>query len=178
MIEPLRKGEPYPGRLPPVRVQWQRLPRLSRILVVVLPVALIGGLFAASVPAGVAAAVLGLGAAAATATYVKNRTDRHNAAVDSGEIRVPPDPHLREVQPSAIEPAVQERLRDLGYPVPQIGRVRRFDGGWLVERRSRSELGVVVGDDGGLAFYAPRWVPDIRAATEYVAGRGREPSNR
>jgi hypothetical protein len=119
-----------------------------------------------------------LGAAAATATYVKNRTDRHNAAVDSGEIRVPPDPHLREVQPSAIEPAVQERLRDLGYPVPQIGRVRRFDGGWLVERRSRSELGVVVGDDGGLAFYDPRWVPDIRAATEYVAGRGREPSNR
>ena len=175
MIEPLQKGEPYPGRIPPLRVQWQRLPWISRILIVVLPVALIAGLFAASTAAGVAAAVLGGGAAAATATYVKNRTDRHNAEVDRGEIRVPPDPHLRRVPPSTLEPDVQDRLTLLGYPVARIGRVHRFDGGWLVEQRSRGELGVVIGDDGGLAYYDPRWVPDIRAATEYLAGRGREP---
>jgi hypothetical protein len=176
MIQPLQKGEPYPGRVPPVRVQWKRVPRASRILIVVLPVVLIGGLFAASVAAGVAAAVLGVGAAAATATYVKNRTDRHNAAVDRGEIRVPPDPHLRRVPPSNIDPTVQERLMMLGYPVSQIERAQRFDGGWLIERRSRAELGVVIGDDGGLAYYDPRWVPDVRAATEYLAGRGREPA--
>lgn len=177
MIEPLRKGEPYPGRLPPVPVQWARLPRLSRILIVALPLVLIGGLFAASVAAGVAAAVLGLGAAAATATYVKNRSDRHNAAVDRGEIRVPPDPHLQRVHPQSIEPTARDRLARLGYPVAEIGRALRFDGGWLVERGSRAELAVVVGDDGGVAYYDPRWVPEIRAATEYLAGRGREPQD-
>jgi hypothetical protein len=177
VIEPLHKGEPYPGRLPPVPVQWARLPRLSRILLVALPLALIAGLFAASVAAGVAAAVLGVGAAAATATYVKNRTDRHNAAVDRGEIRVPPDPHLERVQPALIESAAQDRLAGLGYPAAQIGRAQRFDGGWLVEGRSRAELAVVIGDDGGVAYYDPRWVPDIRAATEFLAGRGREPQS-
>jgi hypothetical protein len=175
VIEPLRKGEPYPGLIPPVRVQWGRLARPARILIIVLPAALIGGLFAASIAAGVAAAVLGVGAAAATATYVKNRTDRHNAAVERGEIRVPPDPHLRRIEPSTIEAAVLGRLAELGYPISQMGRVQRFDGGWLVERKSRAELAVVLGDDGGLAYYDPRWVPDVHAATEYLAGRGREP---
>ena len=175
MIEPLRKGEPYPGRLPPVRVQWQRLPAAARVLLIVPPAALVAGLFAASVAAGVAAAVLAAGAGVATATYVKNRTDRHNAAVDSGDIRVPPDPGLRRVDPSTVEPLVLQRLSSLGYPSQELGRVHRFDGGWLVQKRRRGELAVVIGDDSGLAYYDPRWVPDIRAATEYLAGRGREP---
>ena len=34
-----------------------------------------------------AAAVFFAGVGAATATYAKNRTDRHNAAVDRGEVR-------------------------------------------------------------------------------------------
>ena len=175
MIEPLRKGEPYPGRIPPVRAQWARLNPGARLIIVVFPAAIVGGLFAASVPAGVAAAVLAVGVALATATYVRNRTDRHNAAVERGEIRVPPDPHLTRVEPSSMNPELLERLARLGYPAGQLARVQRFDGGWLVERRQRTELGVVLGDDGGIAYYDPRCVPDIWAATEYLAGRGREP---
>ena len=175
MIEPLRKGEPYPGRLPPVRVQWRRLRPSVRALLVAFPAAITGALFAASVDAGVAAAVLSAGAGAATATYAKNRTDRHNAAVERGEIRVPPDPHLVPVAPSKLDAEVRDRLKRIGYSTAAIARVQRFDGGWLVERRKRAELGVVLGDDGGLAYFDPRWVPDIRAATEYIAGRGREP---
>ena len=178
LIEPLRKGEPYPGRLPPVRVQWTRLRRWTRFLLFMVPIAIIGGVFGISFAAGVAAAVLTFGAAMATATYVKNRTDRHNAAVDSGEVRVPPDPHLTPVRPSTIEPELRQRIEMLGYPVDRLGRVERFDGGWLVERRQRAELGLVLGDDGGIAYYDPRWVPDVWAATEYLAGRGREPSVR
>ncbi|HEX4864963.1 MAG TPA: hypothetical protein VFV02_12880 [Acidimicrobiales bacterium] len=175
MIEPLRKGEPYPGRIPPVRAQWARVNPVARLIIVVFPVAIVGGLFAASVAAGVAAAVLAVGVALATATYVKNRTDRHNAAVDRGEIRVPPDPHLTRVEPSSMSPELLQRLAALGYPAGRLARVQRFDGGWLAERRQRTELGVVLGDDGGIAYYDPRWVPDVRAATEYLAGRGREP---
>ena len=177
MIEPLRKGEPYPGRRPPVREQWRRLRAATRALIITVPSAIVGLLFALSVSAGVAAAVLALGAGLATATYVKNRTDRHNAAVDRGEIRVPPDPNLRRVEPSSLEPAVRQRLTNVGFSVNAIGRVERFDGGWLVEPRHRAELAVVVGDDGGLAYYDARWVPDIRAATEFTAGRGREPQD-
>jgi hypothetical protein len=79
------------------------------------------------------------------------------------------------VDRSSIDPEVLRRLERLGYALGDLARVQRFDGGWLVERRQRTELGVVVGDDGGLAYYDPRWVPDVRAATEYLAGRGREP---
>lgn len=175
MIEPLRKGEAYPGRIPPVREQWARVRPASRAVIIALPAAVVAVLFALGVAAGVAGAVLALGAGLATATYVKNRTDRHNAAVDRGEIRVPPDPRLRRVEPSNLEPEAQQRLAGLGFPANEIGRVERFDGGWLVERRQRSELAVVLGDDGGVAYYDPRWVPDIRAATEFIAGRGREP---
>ena len=175
MIQPLRKGDPYPGRIPPVRVQWSRLNPAARLIIVVFPTAIVGGLFAASVAAGVAAAVLAVGVALATATYVKNRTDRHNAAVERGEIRVPPDPHLTRVEPSSMKPELLQRLEGLGYPAGQLSRVQRFDGGWLVERRQRTELGMVFGDDGGIAYYDPRCAPDIWAATEYLAGRGREP---
>jgi len=174
LIEPLRKGEAYPGRLPPVREQWARVRPASRALLIAVPAAIVGVLFALGVAAGVAGAVLAVGAGLATVTYVKNRTDRHNAAVDRGEIRVPPDPHLRRVEPSNMEPAAQQRLADLGFPADEIGRVERFDGGWLVERRRRTELAIVLGDDGGVAYYDPRWVPDMRAATEFIAGRGRD----
>ena len=156
-------------------MQWRRLALATRLVVILVPAAIVGVLFALNVAAGVAGAVLAAGAGMATATYVKNRSDRHNAAVDRGEIRVPPDPHLTAVQPSSMEPRLRERLEQLGYPAGQLGRVQRFDGGWVVERRQRAELAVVVGDDGGIAYYDPRWVPDIRAATEYLAGRGREP---
>jgi hypothetical protein len=174
LIEPLRKGEPYPGRLPPVREQWAKVRPASRAVIVAVPAAIVGVLFAFGVAAGVAGAVLAVGAGLATATYVKNRTDRHNAAVDRGEIRVPPDPHLRRVEPSTLEPAVRERLARLGFPAHEIGMVERFDGGWLVERRRRTELAVALGDEGGVAYYDPRWVPDMRAATEFIAGRGHE----
>ena len=174
MIEPLRKGEPYPGRRPPVREQWRRLRAASRALIIAVPVGIVALVFALSVAAGVAAAVLAVGAGLATATYVKNRTDRHNAAVERGEIRVPPDPNLRRVDPSTLELAVRQRLTNVGFAISEIGRVERFDGGWLVEPRRRAELAVVLGDDGGLAYYDARWVPDIRAATEFTAGRGRE----
>ena len=177
MIEPLRKGEPYPGRLPPVREQWRRLRAASRALIIAVPSGIVVVLFAVSVAAGVAAAVLALGAGLATGTYVKNRTDRHNAAVDRGEIRVPPDPNLRRVDPSSLEPEVRHRLTAVGFAINEIGRVERFDGGWLVEPRRRAELAVVLGDDGGLAYYDARWVPDMRAATEFTAGRGREPQD-
>lgn len=143
-------------------------------MLVVLPLAVIALLLAASVTAGVAVAVLLVGAAAATATYAKNRTDRHNAAVDRGEITVPPDPHLRKAAVEDLDEGTAGRLAGLGYAPPTLGRVLRFDGGWLVEKRGR-ELALVAGDDGGIAFYDPRWVPGIRAATEYRAGRGREP---
>jgi hypothetical protein len=45
-----------------------------------------------------------------------------------------------------------------------------------VKRRSRTELAVVIGDDGGYAYFDSRAVTDLRAATEYLSGRGREPA--
>jgi hypothetical protein len=142
---------------------------------VAVPLTLAACLFAAGPEAGVAATVLLVGAGAATATYVKNKTDRHNAAVEAGEITVPPDPRIRTSALVDMSSATRERLNLLGFPAGEIGRVERFEGGWLVERSRRGELAVVVGDDGGIAYYDPRWVPDVRAATEYLAGRGREP---
>ncbi len=52
-----------------------------------------------------------------------------------------------------------------------------FDGGCIVKRRNRTDVSVVVGDDGGIAYFDPRWVDDLRAASEYRAGRGREPAS-
>lgn len=149
----------------------------GRLVVTVAPSALVVLLLALNLAAGVAAAVLVLGAAAATVTYVKNRTDRHNAAIDRGELVVPDDPHLCRVDPSTLDRRLADRLTAFGYDQEQIGQVTRFDGGWIAKRRNLSDIAVVVGDDGGFAYFDPRWVPDIHAATEYLAGRGREPSS-
>lgn len=176
MIEPLRKGEPYPGRRPSVPEQWRELPMPARLALCLVPAALVVLLLALNPAAGVAAGVFALGAAAATATYVKNRTDRHNAAIDRGELIVPDDPHLTRVDPSTLDRPSQERLSAIGYPAADLGQVKRFDGGWIAKRRNLRDIAVVVGDDGGIAYFDPRWVPDVHAANEYLAGRGREPS--
>jgi hypothetical protein len=175
VIEPLRKGQPYPGRRPPVPEQWRELPVGARLAVTAVPSAIVALVLALNLAAGVAAAVLALGAAAATITYVKNRTDRHNAAIDRGELRVPDDPHLMRVDPSTLDHALLDRLTELGYTAGDLGQVKRFDGGWIAKRRDLRDIAVVVGDDGGRAYFDPRWVPDVLAATEYLAGRGREP---
>ena len=176
MIEPLRKGQPYPGRRPSVPEQWRELPMPARLALPLVPAAFVALLLALNPAAGVAAGVLALGAAAATATYVKNRADRHNAAIDRGELRVPDDPHLTRVDPSTLDRPAQERLAAVGYTAEDLGQVKRFDGGWIAKRRNPRDIAVVVGDDGGVAYFDPRWVPDVHAANEYLAGRGREPS--
>jgi|HubBroStandDraft_1064217.scaffolds.fasta_scaffold288638_1 hypothetical protein len=174
MIEPLAKDEPYPGRLPPLRRQWRRVRPRVRYAVVGIPAVIVAILFAVDVTIGVVALVLAAGVWAATGVYVKNRTDRHNAAVDRGEIRVPADPHLRRVPAASLAEAVQQRLLRLGYPVAEVGEVDRFDLGWIVKRRDRRAVGVVVGDDGEFARFDPTRVDELRAATEYRAGRGRD----
>ena len=175
MIDPLPKGEPYPGRLPPLRTQWRRVSPGVRIGVVLGPALLLVILFLASVQLGAVVAVMVVGVWAATAVYVKNRTDRHNAAVDRGEIRIVADPHLEAIRPGALDALAVDRLGRLGYPPGDIGQVTRFDGGCIVKRRNRRDVSVVLGDDGGVAYFDPRWVDDLRAASEYRAGRGREP---
>ena len=175
MIDPPRRGELYPGRLPPVRTQWRRLGRGVRVLIVAGPVLVVVLLFLVSVPAGAAIGVMAVGAGAATVTYVKNRTDRHNAAVDRGEIPLREDPHLRPASPDRLDPGLADRLSSIGYPRGDLGEVTRFEGGWLVKRRNRRDVAVVVGDDDGWARFDPRTVTDLWAATEYLAGRGREP---
>jgi hypothetical protein len=176
VIEPLRKGQPYPGRLPGVRTRWRRLHRTTRLAIVGVPLLFVAILLAADVTIGVVAAVMVAGVAAATAVYAKNRTDRHNAAVDRGEIQVVADPHLLPLSAAALDESVLERLAALDYPSCDIGDVTRFDGGWIIKRRNRRDVSVVVGDDGGHAYFDPRWVDDLRAAAEYRAGRGREPA--
>jgi hypothetical protein len=131
-------------------------------------------LFALEPTIGVVGLVLIGGAAAASVVYVKNRTDRHNAAVDRGEIRVVSDPHVRPLPAGLLEEDVLERLAGLGYAARDIGEVARFDGGWIVKRRNRYAIGVVVGDDGEFARFDPARVDDLRAASEYRAGRGRD----
>jgi hypothetical protein len=175
LIEPLRKGEPYPGRLPAVRTQWRRLSRSTRLAIVIPPLVLVAVVLIADVTIGLVVAVMVIGAGTATAVYAKNRTDRHNAAVDRGEIRVVPDPHLRPLTAASLDTGVLDRLAVVGYPANDIGEVTRFDGGWIVKRRNRRDVSVVIGEDGGHAFFDPRWVDDLRAAAEYRAGRGREP---
>lgn len=177
MIEPLPKGELYPGRLPSVRAQWQRLSGSLRIAMVAIPLLLVAILFAADFKVGVVGAVMVFGVAAATAVFVKNRTDRHNAAVERGEIRVVADPHLQRTTAAALDEVVLARLAEWGFPAHDIGEVTRFDGGWVVKRRNPRDVGVVAGDDGGHALFDPRWVDDLRGAAEYRAGRGREPAD-
>ncbi|MGH9055044.1 MAG: hypothetical protein ACRDYY_04145 [Acidimicrobiales bacterium] len=174
MIDPPRRDQPYPGRLPPVWQQWTRLDFALRVAIVGVPCVVIALLFAASIPAGVAAAVVLGGMGAATGIYVMNRTDRHNAAVERGEIAVVDDPHFEPTTLFELDPSVALRLEQLGYPAHDVGRVVHFDGGWLVQRRNRADVSVVVGEDGGWAFYDPRRVTALWAASEYLAGRGRE----
>lgn len=177
MIDPLPKGEPYPGRLPPLRAQWRRLPQRSQVTIVGIPTLVVVALLATSSALGVVVAVMVAGAGVVSAVYVKNRTDRHNAAVDRGEIRVVPDPHLRPVTRDALSPPTFERLGRLGYQPGQIGQVVRFDGGWIVGTKNRHDVSVVIGDDGGTAYFDPRSVDELRAASEYRAGRGHEPTD-
>jgi hypothetical protein len=174
MIEPLARGEPYPSRLPPLRTQWRRLRPGIRFTLVAAPVVVVAILFALGATIGVVGLVLIGGAAAASVVYVKNRTDRHNAAVDRGEIRVVADPHVQSVPVGLLDAHVLERLAGLGYAASDIGEVARFDGGWIVKRRDRYAIGVVVGDDGEFARFDPSRVDDLRAASEYRAGRGRD----
>ena len=176
MIDPLPKGEPYPGRLPPLRTQWRRVSPGIRVTVIVLPVLVVIALLAVSAQLGTVVAVLVAGIWAASAVYVKNRTDRHNAAVDRGEIRILADPHLAPVPVSSLPAPTVVRLGQLGYPADDIGQVTGFDGGCIVKRRNRRDVSVVIGDDGGVAYFDPRWVDDLRAASEFRAGRGREPT--
>lgn len=175
MIQPPHKGDPYPGLLPPVRVQWLRLALVTRVALIAIPVVLVVVVLAANVKAGITAAVLILGVAAATFIFAKNRTDRHNAAVERGEIIAAPDPHFRPTNRDALDPDVLPRLDRIGYARSDLGQIARFDGGWLVKRRNSREVAVVLGDDGGCALFDPRTVTDLWAVTEYRAGRGREP---
>jgi hypothetical protein len=154
-----------------------RLSRLTRRLLVGVPVLLVAVLLLVNLTVGVTAGVLLVGVAAATATFVKNRTDRHNAAVDRGEIRVPPDPGLRPADVGELPPGLLPGLARFEIPAADIARVTRFEGGWLVRPRQADETAVVAGDDGGWARYDPRLVTDLWAATEYRAGRGREPQD-
>lgn len=174
LIEPLRKGDPYPGRRPPVREQWRELTAPTRWAIVVGPTVALAAVLALNLAAGAAVGVLVVGAAAATVMYVKNRTDRHNAAIDRGELVVPDDPHIRRSDLSALDAGTLAVLDRLGYGV-DVGTVKQFDGGWIVRRRNPRDIAVVIGSDGGVAFFDPRWVPDLVAATEFLAGRGREP---
>jgi hypothetical protein len=130
----------------------------------------------ANVEAGVTLLVLFAGVEAASAVFVKNRTDRHNAAVERGEIARVPDPNFRSVDAIQLPAEVSARISPLGFPDDDIGAVLRFDGGWLVKHRNPRDVGVVAGDDGEAALFDPRRVTDLWAATEYMAGRGHEPA--
>ena len=176
MIEPLAKGEVYPARLPPVRAQWRRVQPGTRLAIAGVPLLVVAALLAADLTVGVVAAVMVVGVGLATVVYVKNRTDRHNAAVDRGEVRVVEDPHLRSVRQTELPRTAMDRLAGLGYPAGEIGEITAFEGGWIVKRRNGRDVAVVIGDDGGCAYFDPRWVDDLRAAAEYRAGRGREPA--
>lgn len=177
MISPPRPGDVYPGRLPPVRVQWARWSLAARVAAVAVPAAIAGVIAAFNPAAGATIAVLFAGAGAATVVFVKNRTDRHNAAVDRGEIRVPADPHLELVALPDLPPGLVRRLDRIGYPAGSLATVSRFDGGWIVRRKDPRDVAAVVGADGGWARFDPRAVTDLWAVAEYRAGRGREPNH-
>jgi len=171
MISPPRPGDAYPGRLPPVRQQWARLSVAARVPMITLPLLVVVLVLVFSPAAGVTLAVLFAGAGAATVMYAKNRTDRHNAAVDRGDIALAPDPHFERVQTRDIPADLVSRLDRLGCTP---GRVVRFDVGWIVRQRNPRDVALVIGDDGGWARFDPRLVNDLWAATEYRAGRGHE----
>jgi hypothetical protein len=157
-----------------VRTQWQHLSLWLRVVLIVVPVVIVAGVFLFDVAAGLTALVFVAGAVAATVVYAKNRTDRHNAAVDRGDIKVAADPHFRTAHPEELSPDEWERLARLDFDRGDVGRIQRFDGGWLVRRRNPRDVAAVIGDDGELARFDPRAVSDLWAATEYLAGRGHE----
>jgi hypothetical protein len=159
-----------------VREQWTRLSLTTRLLITGIPVLIALVVTAINPAAGATMAVLLAGTGMATAVYVKNRTDRHNAAIDRGEIRVIGDPHFRPVARQDLPAELVERLRCLGYPVEDLQRVVRFDEGWIVRRANLREPAAVVGDDGSWARFDPRTVTDLWAVGEYRAGRGHEPT--
>jgi hypothetical protein len=174
MISPPGRDDTYPGRLPPVRAQWRQLGGAARTLSVGVPLALVVLVLAVDVRAGLTVAVLVVGMALASGVYVKNRSDRHNAAVDRGEIRVGDDPHFQQLASGSVPGDVLARCEDLGQGWDAIGRVVRFDSGWIVGRRNPRDVAVVLGDDGGWARFDPRTVTDLWAVAEYRAGRGRD----
>ena len=174
MISPPRRGDLYPGLLPPVREQWRRLTPPARTATVAIPVVVTALVALIDVRAGATIGVLLAGLAAATAVYVKNRTDRHNAAVERGEIDTVADPGFRTGYADDIPAELLSRADDVGRDPDQIGRVVRFDGGWIVGRRNPRDVAVVIGDDGGWARFDPRTVTDLWAVGEYKAGRGRD----
>lgn len=174
MISPPKRGQPYPGRLPPVYEQWRRLNFTLRTALIVGPVIVIAALFAANLTVGVTSAVFIGGVAAATVVFAKNRSDRHNAAVDRGEIAVAPDPRIRSAGPDELSDAAWELLGRLAFERADVGSVQRFEGGWLVRRCNRRDVAAIVGDDGGCAQFDPGKVTDLWAVTEYLAGRGHE----
>ena len=138
------------------------------------PLLLIAVVLAVDVRAGVTVAVLVVGAAAASVVYVKNRSDRHNAAVDRGEIPTVPDPHFRPAGRDELPVGLLLGVDGLDRDPDEVGRVVRFDGGWIVRRRNPRDVAVVVGDDGGWARFDPRVVTDLWAVAEFQAGRGRD----
>lgn len=160
--------------MPPVRDQWAGLPRPARVAVVAGPLVVLAVATLLSPLAGATIAVLVVGLAAATVVYVKNRTDRHNAAVDRGEIDVIADPDFRPVPAHDLPDPVTARLGRFGFEPGGIGSVTRFDGGWIVRRTNPRDVAAVVGDDGGVAQFDPRTVTDLWAVREYRAGRGRD----
>lgn len=174
MISPPRRGDLYPGRLPSVRAQWQRLQGPTRVASVAVPLVLVVLAIALDRRAGATIAVLVAGMAAATLVYAKNRTDRHNAAVDRGEIRVLPDPRFRPASPDEVPAAILRVADGIGSDPGGVGKVTRFEGGWIVRRPNPRDVAVVVGDDGGWARFDPRTVSDLWAVGEYLAGRGRD----
>ena len=67
-----------------------------------------------------------------------------------------------------------DRIGEFGRDRTGIGRVTRFDDGWIVRQRNPRDVAVVLGDDGGWARFDPRTVTDLWAVAEYRAGRGRD----
>lgn len=157
-----------------MRAQWQAWSAGARAASIVLPLLVVVIVTLVDARAGATVAVLVVGMALASAVYVKNRTDRHNAAVDRGEIRVIPDPGFRPVAAGDLPADVVERLEGLGHGPADIGRVVAFTGGWIVRQRNPRDVAVVLGDDGGWARFDPRTVTDLWAVGEYTAGRGRD----
>jgi hypothetical protein len=133
-----------------VRRQWSSLRPELRAVLVVVPALVVVILLLVDVVIGATIAVLLGGAAVTTAMYVKNRTDRHNAAVDRGEIATGPDLHFVDADSTALGPLEQDALAQLGIRPGDVGRVTKFEGGWIVRRRNPRDVAAVIGPDGGM----------------------------